>query len=154
MTKPLQQEEKERRFAARFWALAEKTKTCWLWTGATSPEGYGNINRLMPDGRPAQKAHRYAYSIAKGAIPPGMVIDHLCRVRRCVNPDHLEVVTPFTNTFRGETTVVFKHRSKTSCINGHPFAPGNIITNAHGHRRCRACRDANNAKWNALRGVA
>lgn len=80
----------------RFDAYTEKTDTCWLWTGALTYDGYGMFrhdNRIMG-------AHRWAYEIAVGPIPRGLQIDHLCRVRNCVRPDHLEPVTNAENTRR------------------------------------------------------
>ncbi len=73
----------------RFWANVDKTTTCWLWTGRLNWRGYGEIsvkNKFV-------KAHRYAYEFLEAPIPEGLEIDHLCRVRNCVNPDHLEAVT-------------------------------------------------------------
>ena len=75
--------------SARFWAKVDKTETCWLWTGGQSA-GYG---RFGFKGRPNLGAHRFAYELLVGPIPPGLDLDHLCRVRNCVNPDHLEPVT-------------------------------------------------------------
>lgn len=84
----------------RFWEKVEKggPDDCWLWTAnKTAPNGHGRF--LGPDGQ--IMAHRYAYEALVGPIPEGLVIDHLCRVRLCVNPDHLEPVTAEENTRRG-----------------------------------------------------
>lgn len=81
---------------ARFWAMVEKTEDCWHWKGAISDPGYGRIsvgNRL-------RYAHRLSYELNVGPIPDGLSIDHLCRVRDCVRPDHLEAVTLAENTRR------------------------------------------------------
>lgn len=80
----------------RFWAKVKKTKTCWLWTAASS-RGYGQlgINKKLI------YAHRFSYELHRGKIPQGLHIDHLCRVKKCVNPRHLEVVTQRQNTIRG-----------------------------------------------------
>jgi hypothetical protein len=82
---------------ARFDAKVDRSDPdgCWLWTG-TLRSGYG---RFRADGRLVQ-AHRYSYERAVGPIPADRQLDHLCRVRRCVNPDHLEPVTPSENVLR------------------------------------------------------
>lgn len=84
------------RFARK---LSIDTHGCHLWTGGTDPTGYG---RFYLDGRMAY-AHRVAVELHQGPIPAGMVVDHLCRVRNCVNPEHLEVVTQRENLLRGDT---------------------------------------------------
>ena len=82
----------------RFWAKVQKTDTCWLWTAYRLPSGYGQfgLNGKMV------YAHRWSYEQVHGPIPKGMHIDHLCRVKHCVNPDHLEVVTCRENAMRGK----------------------------------------------------
>lgn len=82
---------------ASFWRKVDKTDECWLWTGATGSNGYGIIRR----GPGLTSPHRYAWKITHGAeIPSGFVIDHLCRTRLCVRPEHLEAVTPTENNRR------------------------------------------------------
>ncbi len=76
----------------RFWAKVEFTDTCWLWTGALDKGGYGFFQN--------KRAHRMSYEWAKGPIPAGLQLDHLCFVRNCVYPDHLEPVTAKENTRR------------------------------------------------------
>ena len=83
----------------RFWRKVNKTDRCWLWTGALTGKGYGSFGQTPPGG--SVLAHRFAYIREFGAIPDGLVIDHLCRERRCVNPAHLEAVTNRENVVRG-----------------------------------------------------
>lgn len=88
----------------RFWEKVEKTEDCWLWTGRVNPCGLGQM-RIRSKSRGAQggtrmDSHRLAYSLFVGSIPPGMEIDHLCRVPHCVRPEHLEAVTPKENRKR------------------------------------------------------
>jgi hypothetical protein len=79
----------------RFWAKVRKTDTCWLWTGTVGPGGYGRFH----SGKQV-RVHRYAYRLLVGPIPRLRTLDHLCRVKLCVNPDHLEPVRRTENTRR------------------------------------------------------
>jgi hypothetical protein len=125
----------------RFWAKAERTPTCWLWTGAIDRDGYGRFERTM--------AHRVAYELAVGPIPEGLTIDHVkargCTNLNCVNPAHLEAVTGPENTARG-TSFGAVNAVKTHCVNGHEFTEENTYwcLNPGGKKRrqCRACRRA------------
>lgn len=82
--------------AERFWAKVDTSSGCWLWTGKTDRGGYGRFKVL---GR-LVNAHRWAWESERGPIPEGMEIDHVCRTHGCVNPDHMEVVTPSINKAR------------------------------------------------------
>lgn len=86
----------------RFWAKVNKTETCWLWTGAKIGKGYGMF-WIGPTLRSEHfsVAHRYAYQLLVGPIPHKKQLDHLCRVKLCVNPKHLEPVTNRENCMRG-----------------------------------------------------
>ena len=126
--------------AEKFWSLADKSKPpCWQWTGPSSPLGYGYFGRYGV-------AHRVAYEIAVGPIPDGLEIDHLCRNRGCVNPEHLDAVTHRQNILRGETLASI-NAAKTHCWRGHPFDEGNTRVSAIGYRTCRACNQINVGKW-------
>lgn len=123
----------------RFWAKVDKTDTCWLWVAAKATNGYG---QYYLEGS-LRVAHRVAYLDAKGEIPDGLQLDHLCRVRHCVNPDHLEPVTPHENQHRSSIT----NGGKASCRNGHPYDEENTYLRPDtGHRMCRTCRAERNAK--------
>lgn len=118
----------------RFWAKVDKTPTCWFWTGAINGHGYGHIKI---DGR-MLGAHRVSYELAGRSIPEGLTLDHLCRVRHCVNPAHLEPVTRGVNSLRGVGPLAQKAR-QTHCLRGHEFTPENTYVWKTG-RICRACR--------------
>jgi hypothetical protein len=90
-------------------------------------------------------AHRVAYSRAKGPIPAGFHIDHLCRNRLCVNPDHLEAVDPKTNILRGVGAPA-QNALKTHCVRGHEFTPGNTHLSPAGWRICRICQRLSSAR--------
>jgi hypothetical protein len=121
----------------RFWVRVEKTDTCWLWTGRVETNGYGRLS-VSSDVTPLW-AHRYAYELHKGAIPEGLQIDHLCRVRHCVNPGHLEAVTLRENLMRGEGFGA-KNIKKTHCPKGHEYTTENTII-YKSWRYCRTCRN-------------
>ena len=105
---------------------------CWEWTGAIKGNGYGNVwsastGRVMP-------AHRFVYELERGPIPEGLDLDHLCRNRRCVRPDHLEPVTRSVNIRRGAQC------SGPSCKHGHVRSPENTSLAKNGSRSCLVCR--------------
>lgn len=125
----------------------EPNSGCWLWTGAISDTGYGSIGFLI-DGKPkCFNAHRYIYEQYKGKIPNGLQLDHLCRVRCCVNPNHLEPVTNRENTIRGLAPIVLgaRNRAKTHCPQGHEYTSENtIIKNRTNKKKIgRQCRECN-----------
>lgn len=121
----------------RFWAKVDVTDTCWLWTGARTGGGYGNFWT----GERYAAAHRWLYELLIGPVPEGHQLDHLCRVRECVRPHHLEPVTAQENLLRGET-IPAAHAAKTHCPQGHPYDEENTIMRARGTRECRTCENA------------
>lgn len=117
-------------------SVPEPNTGCWLWLMGGCL-GYGRIRM----GGVQIGAHRISYEAFIGPIPDGLEIDHLCRVRSCVNPAHLEPVTQAVNTARGNSpTAIWARESR--CKRGHPLAGDNIARNAGGRRLCRTCRNA------------
>lgn len=108
---------------------------CWRWRAGRDKDGYGCMFFNAQRGK--VRAHRISYELARGPIPPGLVIDHLCRVRHCVNPAHLELVSIAENTRRGEPCRA--RMAKTHCPSGHPYDDANTRRNPNGGRACKAC---------------
>jgi len=114
---------------------------CWLWTDKLTDDGYGRLRV----GKRRPMAHRAVYEALVEPIPAGLTIDHLCRVRHCVNPDHLEPVTLLENLLRG-TNITTLNRAKTRCKHGHRFSPSNTRV-VNGHRVCITCARRNNREY-------
>lgn len=116
--------------------------SCWVWPGFTTEKGYGKLTIPAPEARyRTVRAHRMVWEMIRGPIPEGLELDHLCRNRACVNPDHLEPVTSRTNTMRGIGPTA-ANATKTHCLRGHEFNEINTYVRPDGRRQCRACRKA------------
>lgn len=135
---------------ARVLAKVNLTESgCWVWTGRRDRDGYG----LMKIGRAPRFVHRVSFEAWMGPIPEGLQIDHLCRVRDCCNPEHLEPVTSRENTMRSPIAPAAVNSRKTHCDSGHALDGGNVYVDATRSRRCRECRRQATARWRA-KGVA
>ena len=135
-------------FEERFWAKVARgdRDACWLWQGSRTSGGYGHVKV----GRRFAVSHRVAYEMMRGPIPEGLQIDHLCRVRACVNPWHLEPVTFTENMRRGEGWGGRNHRA-TACPKGHPYDEANTLWMSASYRgpyrRCRKCNADHARIW-------
>lgn len=107
---------------------------CLLWTGSVSRSKNGAPYGMVWRGDRATQAHRAAYELARGPIPAGLTIDHLCRLTNCVNPDHLRAVTMRVNVLAGEAFTA-KNARKVVCSRGH----NNWKRKPDGHRSCGTC---------------
>ena len=120
----------------RFEKYFRKDEGWWLWTGGLLHIGYG---AFTAEDRKSVRAHRFSYEIYIGEIPKGLTLDHLCRVRSCVNPSHLEPVTIKENLMRSSNFVAINAK-KTHCKNGHEFTEGSFYLSKKGSRDCKQCK--------------
>lgn len=125
--------------------IREDESGCWIWTGYVGPHGYGMIHVSWNAGTsmPAV-AHRVSYELNVGPIPEGLVLDHLCKVRACVNPAHLEPVSQGTNFLRSDHPSARAVRTG-HCKRGHELINANLNVRPDGKRDCRACVRERNA---------
>jgi len=128
----------------------EPNTGCWLWTGEITKRGYGRL--MVQDGRWRHVlAHRFSYERFVGPIPDGLCIDHKCRCRSCVNPNHLQVVTYRENLLLGET-LAGANAAKTHCPKGHFLSDANLLKSTSGRRKCRECNRLYLVWRNNIRG--
>ncbi len=125
----------------RFWQKVSKRRAdqCWNWTGATSNTGYG----ILSVAGVRTYAHRYSWTFLRGPIPDGLVVDHRCSNRSCVNPAHLEPVSIGENSRRGML-------NREACKHGHAYTKTNTYVDPRGKRECRTCRAEARARYEQL----
>jgi hypothetical protein len=134
----------DERLPCRFWEKVYPCPMsgCWVWLAAAD-RGYGHY--FISRKRKSARAHRVAYETLVGAIPDVLELDHLCRVRYCVNPAHLEPVTRSQNMLRSPLRRCFA----THCPNGHEYTEQNTKIKSRGSRMCIACNAAGQARYHA-----
>lgn len=116
---------------ARLLNNSERVGACLLWRGRLTYSGYGHISVYNEQ----KNVHRVAYDLWVGPIPAGLEVDHLCRVRNCFEPSHLEPVTHQENLRR-------IHAGRTHCVHGHEHATHGYLSPVNGRRVCRTCKRA------------
>ena len=110
----------------------EPNSGCHIWLGPQHPKGYGKYKGKL--------AHRVIWELTHGQIQTGLQVDHICRVRACVNPSHLRLVTSRVNTLENSEGIAARNLRKTHCYRGHEFTPENTRIESTGWRQCRACK--------------
>lgn len=146
----------------KFFDRVEATGFCWLWRGEVTDKGYG---RSYLQGKTLY-AHRQSYQMLIGPIPEGLTLDHLCRIRNCVNPDHLEPVTleenlarakRFRNLANTHTRTRKPKRREGYCHNGHELTPDNVLigkrSNGAERRQCKVCQHEVQERYRRSRGI-
>ena len=126
--------------------MAERVDTsgdCWMWLMATDRAGYGKAKYQGKDWR----AHRLVWTMLVGDIPDGLVTDHLCRVKGCVNPDHIELVTNAENMRRQGPNPGLHQKLKTHCPQGHEYSEANTYNLPAGGRQCFTCKRKQARQW-------
>ena len=138
----------------RFLAKTCYVGDCIVWTGCTDRDGYGRFH-LGPD-KPKVLVHRYAWERDHGPIPNGLVVDHLCRVTRCINVAHLRICTHKENIFAPGSLAKWKRFSiRTTCEKGHPSVELTLYTRPSGgqEKRCDVCAARRTAVWRSGRSL-
>ncbi|MGC1213860.1 MAG: HNH endonuclease [Micromonospora sp.] len=148
----------------RFWAKVNKNGSlpekkhhlgpCWLWTGSRISSGYGNFAYTYDGHRRWVLAHRLVLEMAGVTLTPEVQVDHLCYVRNCVRPDHLEPVSQAENVRREVANGRKPPRRKPACRNGHDFTPENTRVDRDGWRTCLTCKQEAGLRYRTRLGPA
>lgn len=126
--------------------LVNSENGCWEWQGTVRDDGYGKYHKSY--------THRLVYGALVGPIPDGLELDHLCRNRRCCNPEHLEAVTRRVNILRSPIAIQSLRRNRTVCSKGHPLEGENLRYETSNGRRWRTCVTCRRAKDERRRRAA
>lgn len=129
------------------WVIPEPNSGCWIWGGSLNAGGYGSVGLYGQ----TTNAHVVAWLLVGRAIPDDYDLDHKCRVRCCVNPDHLEPVTRSINLIRGigPAMLAARQTAKTHCPKGHAYAGANLYVAPDGTRDCIPCQRKRVRQWRA-----
>lgn len=143
------EKEKLIRFRRQFWKYVKTSMNgCWEWQGYVTEAGYGAVKHYQGVNKNQYRsAHRVAFELTFGPVADGLVLDHLCENKTCVNPAHLEAVTHKTNLLRSSRTQAHINKNKTHCVRGHPLTGANVYQTPRGSRQCVPCRVVYKRAW-------
>lgn len=130
------------RFRSKY---AVSTNGCWLWQGPLDRDGYGTFYLR----RRNRRANRVGWFSANGPIPDGMVVNHTCRSRSCVNPQHLNLITPTDNSLRDSASLGYVNSQKTTCPRNHTY--DGVYVNRKTGKRQRTCSICDREKARRLK---
>ena len=139
-------------YGRRFWPRVNigSDSECWPWIGNKDRDGYGRF-RMRAHG--IQRAHRAVFALRGEKIAQGLVVDHICHNRSCVNPAHLRIVTPIQNTLENSIGVAAVNALKNTCVNGHELMGHNLILRKK-RRQCRTCQNARVSRYKKSKRLA
>lgn len=125
----------------RFLKSIIKTNSCWIWIKSIGKTGYGRTKTGSRSNKTRRTigAHQWSYMLFNGPLQKDLVVDHICRLRNCVNPEHLRLVTRRINAIENSTSPPAKNQKKSTCLYGHLFTKENTYLWKN-KRSCRACR--------------
>ena len=149
-------EEELEKFRNRFWIRVKKTKSCWIWLGHIDRYGYGKIHSPRAERAKAKLllAHRASLFMSGKTMTCGMVVDHICRNRSCVRPEHLRLVSPGSNVLENSNSIQSLNKRKEECLNGHLFTKENTLISKRGQRGCRSCQKIRIKKYSRNRSLS
>lgn len=130
------------KYKDKIWAKVDRRNgdlKCWEWTSVKTEKGYGRYS-IYPNR--AQYAHRLVWVLCGNLIPSELVLDHICKNRGCVNPNHLRLVTLRQNTLENSDSISAKNLKRSGCKNGHPYTKSNLQKTSK-YRRCVKCQKIN-----------
>lgn len=139
----------EQKYIDLFWEKVDKSGECWLWTAGKTTDGYGAWRYPVNGKQKFLRAHRFAWLLKNGALEVGKELNHLCRIKLCIRPEHLEEITHKEHMWRTEGSFADRWGNREACEQGHPYTEDNLVAWAikRGWRKCKTCAKAKYDDW-------